>query len=86
MTSRKASRQNRPITPSVQPKQRFPLSHIQQEIYSGPIPSPDILKKFGEIDASFSDRIMKMAETHAVSDAKTKDRVSLSMLVIPIIL
>jgi uncharacterized membrane protein len=33
-----------------------------RELYQGPIPHPDILKKFGAVDPSYPERIMKMAE------------------------
>jgi uncharacterized membrane protein len=56
-----------------------------QEIYQGPMPHPDTLKGFGEIDLSFPERIMKMAEAHNDADVKTKLRLSLANLMIPII-
>lgn len=39
--------------------------------YNGPLPHPSILKGFGEIDSSFPNRIITMAENHA----KTEDEV-----------
>ena len=43
--------------------------------YSGPIPHPDILRGLGEVDPSFPERVMKMAEGHA----RTEDSVQLKI-------
>ncbi len=38
------------------------LSIAQQEMYSGPIPDPESMKKYEEIKPGFADRLLKMAE------------------------
>ena len=59
---------------------------IQQSLlYQGPIPDPDILRKFKEIDSSYPDRIFKMAEGHSKSADKERNRASFAMVAIPII-
>ncbi len=39
----------------------------QQEFYSGPIPHPAIMSQYKELDPSFPDRILTMAEKQAES-------------------
>jgi uncharacterized membrane protein len=56
-----------------------------QEVYSGPIPHPDFLKKFGDIDPSFPERIMKMAEDNNKADITMRNRFSLSGLISPLL-
>ncbi len=41
----------------------------KQVVFEGAIPHPDILKGYGEIDKSYPERIIKLAENHA----KTED-------------
>jgi len=48
------------------------LQSIQtREIYQGPIPHPEILKKFGEVHPSYPERILKMAEDTNAAAIKT---------------
>ena len=49
------------------------------------LPDPEILEKYKSADPSFPERIMRMAEAHNVADTKTKNRISLSNLIVPII-
>jgi|TergutMp193P3_1026864.scaffolds.fasta_scaffold127029_3 uncharacterized membrane protein len=56
-----------------------------QELYSGPIPHPEFLKRFGDIDPSFPERIMKMTEDNNNADVIMKNRMSLVSLVVPVI-
>lgn len=58
---------------------------ITQQLYQGPIPHPDILKGFKDVDASFPERIMKMAEKHADASIREQDRISRSNAIVPII-
>jgi uncharacterized membrane protein len=51
---------NRPHT-SVSRTQRSEIHEIHAE-YKGPIPPPDALKNYGQVDPSFPERIMAMAE------------------------
>lgn len=50
------------------------ITHFKQELYSGPIPHPDILLKFKEIDDSFPNRIMRMTESLIEEDLKKSER------------
>jgi Predicted membrane protein len=60
--------------------------HVEQsEIYEGPLPHPDIVKAFKEIDPSFPDRIFSMAEKHADADIRMQDRISKANLITPIL-
>jgi uncharacterized membrane protein len=43
-----------------------------QQIFSGPIPPPAVLRQYGEIGPDLPERIMKMAEAHAAADVKRK--------------
>lgn len=45
------------------------LYQEKQVVFEGAIPHPDILKGYGEIDKSYPERIIKLAENHA----KTED-------------
>jgi uncharacterized membrane protein len=77
MPNLKSSHQNKSIAQSQQPL----MQKIEtQELYSGPIPHPDFLKKFGDIDPSFPERIMKMTEDNNKADVTMKNRFSLAPL------
>ena len=43
--------------------------------YNGPLPHPTILKGFAEIDASFPNRIITMAENHAKTEDETQRKI-----------
>jgi uncharacterized membrane protein len=49
-----------------------------RELYQGPIPHPDILKKFGTVDPSYPERIMNMAEENNknTNTNRTRDSVA----------
>jgi len=57
------------------------LALIIQRIqtFSGPLPHPELLNKYGEIKPDFPERIVKMAENHNAADIRTKDRFSFAM-------
>jgi uncharacterized membrane protein len=55
------------------------------ELFSGPLPEPEMLERYKNADPSFPERIMRMAEAHNAADVKTKDRISLSNLIVPVI-
>jgi hypothetical protein len=44
-----------------------------------------MLEKYRNADPSFPERIMRMAEAHNAADVITKNRISLSNLIVPII-
>jgi uncharacterized membrane protein len=48
---------------------------VRSQQYSGPIPPAEELAKFHQIDPSFPERIMKMAENH--NNANTVEKVKL---------
>jgi uncharacterized membrane protein len=56
-----------------------------RELYSGPIPHPDLVKKFGDIDSSFPERLMRMAEDNNKADITTRNRFSLAGLAVPLL-
>jgi len=45
-----------------------------REIYQGPIPHPELLRQFRDIDPSYPDRIMSMTEQAAASSMRTRER------------
>jgi uncharacterized membrane protein len=49
-----------------------------RELYQGPIPHPDILKKFGTIDPSYPERIIKMTEDNNRADIINRNRDSIT--------
>jgi uncharacterized membrane protein len=56
-----------------------------QELYFGPIPHPDLVKKFGDIDPSFPERIMRMTEDNNKADVTMRNRFSLAGLAVPLL-
>ena len=58
---------------------------LVQEISFGPLPDPAVLEEYKNADTSFPERIMRMAEAHNQADVNTKNRMSLSYLITPII-
>jgi len=57
----------------------------RRETFVGPLPDPIMLEGYKNADPSFPERIMKMAEGHNKADINTKNRISLSNLIVPII-
>jgi uncharacterized membrane protein len=55
------------------------------EFFQGPLPDPETLEQYKNAGTSFPERIMRMAEEHNAADVVTKNRISLSNLVVPII-
>ncbi|MDR3341993.1 MAG: hypothetical protein LBT14_04250 [Treponema sp.] len=61
------------------PENKLFVQAIQtHEIYQGSLPHPDILKKLGEIDPSYPERIMKMTEDNNRAEIINKNRESIS--------
>jgi len=54
------------------------------EFFQGPLPAPEMLERYKNADPSFPERIMRMAEAHNAADVVTKNRISLSNLIVPI--
>ena len=89
MPSGKVSKKNRKafMADHLQPQNSPPEVIVEHrgESYSGPIPDPETLEKYKNAGPSFPERIMKMAEAHNEANVKTKNRLSLANLIIPII-
>jgi uncharacterized membrane protein len=60
-------------------------THEISEFFQGPLPDPEMLVRYKNADNSFPERIMRMAEAHNAADIVTKNRISLSNLIVPII-
>ncbi|MDR0635815.1 MAG: hypothetical protein LBF87_01900 [Treponema sp.] len=71
--------------PATQHPQQVVQAVQTSELYSGPLPDPETLERYKNADPSFPERIMRMAEAHNAADIKTKNRISLSNLIIPVI-
>ena len=50
------------------------LVNVTQVKYEGPLPPPGTLEAFGKINATFPDRIMRMAEENAATERLTAIR------------
>ena len=61
------------------------ITVTKQSLYSGPLPHPDLLKKFKEIDESYPERIFKMTERYQEADVKALDRTSRANFIVPIL-
>jgi uncharacterized membrane protein len=59
--------------------------HIVVRQYNGPIPPASELQGLKNIDDSFPERVMQLAEKHAAADVRRKDRFSLVNLIVPIV-
>jgi uncharacterized membrane protein len=82
MPNLKNSQQNKNLTT---PRPTLIQEVETQEIYSGPIPHPDTLKKFGDIDPAFPERIMRMTEDNNKAEVTMRNRFSLASLVVPLL-
>lgn len=58
---------------------------VAGEIYNGPLPHPDILKGFQEVNSEYPDRIFKMAEEYSASNIRIQERITKANIVIPIL-
>lgn len=50
------------------------LVHERGELYAGPLPHPDIMKGYAEVDPSIPERIMRMTEAYAAANIETQRR------------
>jgi uncharacterized membrane protein len=82
MPNLKNSRQNKNLTT---PRPALIQEVETQEMYAGPIPNPDTLKKFGDIDPSFPERIMRMTEDNNKADVTMRNRFSFTSLLVPLL-
>jgi len=87
MPSGKASKRLRRVMANQ--VQNIPPNQIVREqtfeIIQGPLPEPEMLERYKNADPSFPERIMRMAEAHNTADVITKNRISFSNLIVPII-
>lgn len=61
---------------SLRPEQRSVIvKAIQRESFSGPIPHPDLLQKYEEVQQGFAERIVSMAERQLDHRVKCEDTV-----------
>jgi len=82
--SKKLRRELMANLPQNMPSQQVPPV-VREEYYQGPLPAPDTLVMYKNADPSFPERIMQMAEAHNTADVVTKNRISLTNLIVPII-
>lgn len=61
------------------------LNLLAGESYSGPLPHPDILKGFQEINPDYPDKIFSMAEENNKANIRAQDRITIANIVIPVI-
>ncbi|MDR2964532.1 MAG: hypothetical protein LBU88_02025 [Treponema sp.] len=77
---------NQPDKKSQQGKQTLIIARQEvSETFQGPLPDPVMLEKYKNADHSFPERIMRMAEDHNKADVNSKNRISMSNLIIPIL-
>jgi len=75
-----------PETKRQQNSKTLILTHKEvNETFQGPLPDPVMLERYKNADPSFPERIMRMAEEHNTADVNTKNRISISNLIVPII-
>ena len=61
------------------------LNLVAGESYSGPLPHPDILRGFQEINPDYPNRIFDMAEENNKANIRAQDRITIANIVIPVI-
>jgi uncharacterized membrane protein len=52
----------------------------QQEIFTGPLPHPEVLRGYLSINTGYPERIFKMAEAHNAADVRMKNKESTSII------
>lgn len=63
--------------PNDNPKKLVHSLSIKNELYSGPIPSPEFMEKFKQVQADFPERIMKLTESE---DARRTEIVAIEKM------
>lgn len=64
------------IIETLQPDQRrVIIQAFRQEAFSGPIPHPELLQKYENIQKGFADRIITMAETQLGHRVRCEDKI-----------
>lgn len=79
-------------TPLIRPTKKAPQVQeettkqvFEQSFYAGPIPHPEMLKQFNEVDVTFAERLFKMAEKQNEEQIAIKKRISISNALFPIL-
>jgi uncharacterized membrane protein len=49
-------------------------------LFSGPLPPPEVLKGYGDVDPQYPERIFKMAESYSASEVRGKNTESLAII------
>jgi uncharacterized membrane protein len=52
----------------------------ESSVFSGPLPAPEELKGYREVDPQYPERIFKMAEAYAKAEVKEKNTESLAII------
>lgn len=56
------------------------LLEARQEVFLGPLPPPEMLRQYAEINAEYPERIFRMVESHVAADVITKNRESAAIM------
>jgi uncharacterized membrane protein len=57
-----------------QQNQQSSISVSRQQLFAGPVPSPDLLEKYEQIQPGFADRLIKMAEKEQEHRLKSQEK------------
>jgi uncharacterized membrane protein len=52
----------------------------ESALFSGPLPAPETLRGYGEVDPKYPERIFKMAESYSKAEVKEKNTESLAII------
>jgi uncharacterized membrane protein len=62
-------------------RQNSPQILVEESaLFSGPLPPPETLKGYGEVDPQYPERIFKMAESYSKAEIKGKNTESLAVI------
>jgi uncharacterized membrane protein len=78
-------KQSKQFTPQKDSQSPVMVGVEQHQLFSGPLPPPEMLKAYKGIDGNFPERMMKIAEKHAEADVRGKDRMSFATFVAPLV-
>ncbi|MFZ4414577.1 MAG: DUF2335 domain-containing protein [Bacteroidales bacterium] len=62
-------------------QQAIKISAEKHEMFSGPIPHPELLQQYNLIDATFANRILSMAEDEAKNRHRNESRLTKSITI-----
>jgi uncharacterized membrane protein len=52
----------------------------RQEVFLGPLPPPEMLRQYAELNSEYPERIFRMVEAHVAADVTTKNRESAAIM------